>query len=364
MRVNAPGDEVVGVRGGAGELAGQGARGLLVAGVERREGVGGVPVRAAAAQAGDELGVAAQVVPGRPARRRRRQRARRRADLPVLVPRHRPCHSPSALTRPAQCVLQQSAEPVTVTVMGDVPARLLPVDRTRVLGRQAAERRTPEVGAGMDVRTNTGGRAGTGPGRAVVDGATPRPGRAAALRERWFACSSALGWGAAAEWPDPAVDAVCAVVTARHAGTAARDRAVERALARWAGARAGAGVGLAETLTDLAALHTAVSGAGRRAGPGRPDALGPRRVPGSRPRTRRRAAAARGLAGLDRRGLRRPRRDRRRRPALGARERPLPADPPGRGLPRRPRPRPRRAARTTRWSSSRSTSATGAASRR
>ena len=122
----------------------------------------------------------------------------------------------------------------------------------------------------MDVRTNTGGPAGTGPGRAAVDGVTPRPGRAAALRERWFACSSALGWGSAVEWPDPAVDAVCAVVTARHTGTAARDRAVERALARWAGARAGAGVGLAETLTDLAALHTAVSGGGADA-PGRDD---------------------------------------------------------------------------------------------
>jgi len=116
-----------------------------------------------------------------------------------------------------------------------------------------------------------GGGAGTGPGRAVVDGATPRPGRAAALRERWFACSSALGWGAAVEWPDPAVDAVCAVVTARHPGTAARDRAVERALAQWAGARAGAGVGLAETLTDLAALHTAVSGGARSDAPGRDD---------------------------------------------------------------------------------------------
>jgi GGDEF domain-containing protein len=63
------------------------------------------------------------------------------------------------------------------------------------------------------------------------------------------------------------VDAVCAVVTARHAGTAARERAVERALARWAGARAGAGVGLAETLTDLAALNTAVAGAADEAGP-------------------------------------------------------------------------------------------------
>ncbi|MFC5140183.1 GGDEF domain-containing protein [Actinomycetospora rhizophila] len=102
----------------------------------------------------------------------------------------------------------------------------------------------------------------------ALDGATARPERAAALRERWFACSSALGWAAAAEWPDPAVDAVCAVATARHDSRVAHDRAVERALARWAGARAGAGVGLAETLTDLAALSTAVSGAGDGDGDG------------------------------------------------------------------------------------------------
>ncbi|MHC1559473.1 GGDEF domain-containing protein [Actinomycetospora sp. C-140] len=108
---------------------------------------------------------------------------------------------------------------------------------------------TADAGAPMDV------------GTAVPDGATPRPARAAALRERWFACSRALGWAAVAEWPDPAVDAVCTVVTARHDGHGARERAVESALARWAGARAGAGVGLAETLTDLAALNTAVSGA-------------------------------------------------------------------------------------------------------
>jgi GGDEF domain-containing protein len=104
-------------------------------------------------------------------------------------------------------------------------------------------------------------------GTAVVVGARPRPDRAAALRERWFACSSALGWAAAAEWPDPAVDAVCAVITAQHDGPAARDRAVEEALAGWAGARAGAGVGLAETLTDLAALNTAVNGSAGRDGP-------------------------------------------------------------------------------------------------
>ncbi|GAA4794803.1 hypothetical protein GCM10023200_33540 [Actinomycetospora chlora] len=103
--------------------------------------------------------------------------------------------------------------------------------------------------------------------RAVPRGATARPARAQALRERWFACSRALGWAAAAEWPDPAVDAVCAVAPPRHPAGPSRDRAVEGALGRWAGARAGAGVGLAETLTDLAALSTAVSGSGGADGP-------------------------------------------------------------------------------------------------
>lgn len=122
----------------------------------------------------------------------------------------------------------------------------------------------------------------TGPVTARPPRLVERPGgaaRAAALRERWFACSCALGWTAAAEWPDPEVDVVCDVVTARHEDRGARDRAVERALARWAGARAGAGVGLAETLTDLAALNTAVSGA---SGPGAdrvPDVRGAGRGP-------------------------------------------------------------------------------------
>jgi len=114
--------------------------------------------------------------------------------------------------------------------------------------------------AGETARQTAGG---TGPETAERPRRVGRPGctaRAAALRERWFACSCALGW-TAAEWPDPAVDVVCDVVTARHEDREARDRAVERALAHWAGARAGAGVGLAETLTDLAALNTAVSGA-------------------------------------------------------------------------------------------------------
>jgi len=77
-----------------------------------------------------------------------------------------------------------------------------------------------------------------------------------ALRERWFACSNALGWSTPAEWPHETVDEVCAAVAAGKAGPP-----LEQAVSRWAGARAGSGIGLAETLSDLSALHTAVSGA-------------------------------------------------------------------------------------------------------
>lgn len=98
------------------------------------------------------------------------------------------------------------------------------------------------------------------PGDAGTTGAGDDvPEAARALRERWFACSSALGWSAPDEWPDAAVDAVCVAVTARPRSDRGAEQVVERALARWAGARAGAGVGLAETLSDLAALHTAVA---------------------------------------------------------------------------------------------------------
>jgi hypothetical protein len=53
---------------------------------------------------------------------------------------------------------------------------------------------------------------------------------------------------------------------------------VEPSLAVWAGARAAAGIGLAETLSDLAALHTAVAApvASPGAAPGGPDADGAR----------------------------------------------------------------------------------------
>lgn len=105
-----------------------------------------------------------------------------------------------------------------------------------------------------------------------------RPGVAlAALRERWFACSNALGWSVASEWPDPTVDDVCDTVVSGRAGAP-----LERSLTAWAGARAAAGIGLDETLSDLAALHMAVSGAlgdlGERRRLGLPGAEGSRLV--------------------------------------------------------------------------------------
>lgn len=113
-------------------------------------------------------------------------------------------------------------------------------------------------GAGHASDGDTGRRAG---GREGVSDASLR---AQTLRERWFACSSALGWSSPAEWPHPTVDAVCTVICVRMGGKPAiggnGDGGIERSLARWAGARAAAGVSLAETLLDLAALHTAVSG--------------------------------------------------------------------------------------------------------
>ena len=103
------------------------------------------------------------------------------------------------------------------------------------------------------------------------DRAARRAGRALAheaLRERWFACSHALGWTVASEWPDPTVEEVCEAVLDGRVGPP-----LEQALTRWAGARASAGIGLDETLSDLAALHTAVSGALGELGPRRRLAL-------------------------------------------------------------------------------------------
>jgi GGDEF domain-containing protein len=72
-----------------------------------------------------------------------------------------------------------------------------------------------------------------------------------ALRARWRTASIANGWRYPSDWALPEVDAVCASLVEQVDLCDALD-----SLAR---ARAAAGAGLAETLTDLAALHAVVT---------------------------------------------------------------------------------------------------------
>ncbi|MDT8909482.1 GGDEF domain-containing protein [Amycolatopsis sp. PS_44_ISF1] len=74
-----------------------------------------------------------------------------------------------------------------------------------------------------------------------------------ALRARWRTASLAAGWRFPSDWALPEVDAVCAAVV-RHGASGA-----ETALAGLGRARAAAGAGLAETLSDLAALHAVLA---------------------------------------------------------------------------------------------------------
>lgn len=71
------------------------------------------------------------------------------------------------------------------------------------------------------------------------------------LRSRWRTASLASGWRYPSDWSMPEVARVCAAV-----GAGAELDAAVRDLGA---ARAAAGVGLAETLTDLAALHAVLS---------------------------------------------------------------------------------------------------------
>ncbi|MFD9891205.1 GGDEF domain-containing protein [Amycolatopsis sp. NPDC059027] len=80
-----------------------------------------------------------------------------------------------------------------------------------------------------------------------------------ALRARWRTASLASGWRFPSDWGLPEVDAVCAAVV-RQGKPAVGSEAAERALAGLGRARAAAGAGLAETLTDLAALHAVLAG--------------------------------------------------------------------------------------------------------
>ncbi|MBO0840745.1 MAG: GGDEF domain-containing protein [Sciscionella sp.] len=73
-----------------------------------------------------------------------------------------------------------------------------------------------------------------------------------ALRTRWRTASLAGGWPFPSDWALPEVDLVCAsVIAGAELGSA---------LSRLGRARATAGAGLAETLSDLAALHAVLSG--------------------------------------------------------------------------------------------------------
>lgn len=74
-----------------------------------------------------------------------------------------------------------------------------------------------------------------------------RFGTARTLRDRWRQASFASGWPFPADWAVPAVDEVC-----RDAAAGAELTPVLGALGRL---RAEGGVGLAETLADVAALH-------------------------------------------------------------------------------------------------------------
>lgn len=71
------------------------------------------------------------------------------------------------------------------------------------------------------------------------------------LRSRWRTASIAAGWRFPSDWGVPEVDAVCLSAVRRSDLTAA--------LSHLGRARAQAGAGLDETLTDLAALHAVLT---------------------------------------------------------------------------------------------------------
>ena len=78
------------------------------------------------------------------------------------------------------------------------------------------------------------------------------------LRARWRTASIAAGWRFPSDWGVPEVDDVCLA--------AVRNGDLTRALGGLGRARAEAGAGLDETLTDLAALHAVLTNADVRDG--------------------------------------------------------------------------------------------------
>jgi len=103
----------------------------------------------------------------------------------------------------------------------------------------------------------TGGRPGP---RRLEAGTSSRT-----LRAKWRAASLASGWRFPSDWGLPEVDEVCAAVI--EGGEAC----TELALAGLGRARATAGAGLSETLSDLAALHAVLAESGSPEGFVRPD---------------------------------------------------------------------------------------------
>jgi GGDEF domain-containing protein len=97
----------------------------------------------------------------------------------------------------------------------------------------------------------------SGPGDVPRQAQTERDRSLRALRARWRTASMAAGWRFPSDWALPEVDVVCAAVLAKG-----RAEAAETALAGLARARAAAGAGLSETLTDLAALHAVLDHGG------------------------------------------------------------------------------------------------------
>jgi hypothetical protein len=81
-----------------------------------------------------------------------------------------------------------------------------------------------------------------------------------ALRARWRTASIATGWRFPSDWALPEVDDVCSTVL-RSSRIDVQCADLAEALAGLGKARAMAGVGLDETLKDLAALHAVLSGA-------------------------------------------------------------------------------------------------------
>lgn len=78
------------------------------------------------------------------------------------------------------------------------------------------------------------------------------------LRARWRSASLAAGWRFPSDWGLPEVDTVCAALST--------DGPSEAAVSGLGRARAAAGAGLDETLTDLAALHAVVADGDRHGG--------------------------------------------------------------------------------------------------